>query len=112
MKLVTGNANLTVAKAVSDYLEIPLTDASVKRFADKEIFVEIHENVRGEDVFILQSTSYPANDHLMELLILIDAMPASPISAMRVRTANRRRAPRSRPSSWPISSPTQAPTVS
>lgn len=82
MKLVTGNSNLTVAKAVSKYLEIPLTDASVKRFADKEIFVEIHENVRGEDVFILQSTSYPANDHLMELLILIDAMRRS--SARRI----------------------------
>ncbi len=82
MKLVTGNSNLTVAKAVSKYLEIPLTDASVKRFADKEIVVEIHENVRGEDVFILQSTSYPANDHLMELLILIDAMRRS--SARRI----------------------------
>lgn len=82
MKLVTGNSNLTVARAVSDYLEIPLTDASVKKFADKEIFVEIHENVRGEDVFILQSTSYPANDHLMELLILIDAMRRS--SARRI----------------------------
>ena len=82
MKLVTGNSNLTVAKAVSDYLEIPLTDASVKKFADKEIFVEIHENVRGEDVFILQSTSFPANDNLMELLILIDAMRRS--SARRI----------------------------
>ena len=82
MKLVTGNSNLTVAKAVSNYLEIPLTDASVKKFADKEIFVEIHENVRGEDVFILQSTSFPANDNLMELLILIDAMRRS--SARRI----------------------------
>ena len=82
MKLVTGNSNLTVAKAVSEYLEIPLTDASVKKFADKEIFVEIHENVRGEDVFILQSTSYPANDHLMEILILIDALRRS--SARRI----------------------------
>ncbi|SDG50058.1 ribose-phosphate pyrophosphokinase [Pelagibacterium luteolum] len=82
MKLVTGNSNLTVAKAVSQYLEIPLTDASVKKFADKEIFVEILENVRGEDVFVLQSTSYPANDHLMELLILIDALRRS--SARRV----------------------------
>jgi ribose-phosphate pyrophosphokinase len=82
MKLVTGNSNLTVAKAVSSYLEIPLTDCSVKRFADKEVFVEIHENVRGEDVFVLQSTSYPANDHLMELLILIDALRRS--SARRI----------------------------
>lgn len=82
MKLVTGNSNLTVANAVSEYLEIPLTDCSVKRFADNEIFVEIHENVRGEDVFVLQSTAYPANDHLMELLILIDALRRS--SARRV----------------------------
>ncbi|WP_127145273.1 ribose-phosphate pyrophosphokinase [Pelagibacterium montanilacus] len=82
MKLVTGNSNLTVARAVSDYLEIPLTDCSVKRFADEEVFVEIHENVRGEDVFVLQSTSYPANDHLMELLILIDALRRS--SARRI----------------------------
>ena len=82
MKLVTGNSNLTVAKAVSEYLEIPLTDCTVKRFADKEIFVEIHENVRGEDVFVLQSTSYPANDHLMELLILVDALRRS--SARRI----------------------------
>jgi len=82
MKLVTGNSNLTVAQAVSDYLEIPLTDCTVKRFADKEVFVEIHENVRGEDVFVLQSTSYPANDHLMELLILVDALRRS--SARRI----------------------------
>lgn len=82
MKLVTGNSNLTVAQAVADYLEIPLTDASVTKFADKEIFVEIHENVRGEDVFVLQSTSAPTNDHLMELLILIDALRRS--SARRI----------------------------
>lgn len=74
MKLMSGNANLPLARAIAAYLEIPLTDASVRRFADEEIFVEIHENVRGEDVFILQSTSYPANDNLMELLICIDAL--------------------------------------
>jgi ribose-phosphate pyrophosphokinase len=73
MKLMAGNSNLPLARAVAGYLEIPLTDASVRRFADEEIFVEIHENVRGEDLFILQSTSYPANDNLMELLIAIDA---------------------------------------
>ncbi|MGV3553684.1 MAG: ribose-phosphate pyrophosphokinase [Croceibacterium sp.] len=73
MKLMAGNSNLPLARAVAGYLEIPLTDASVRRFADEEIFVEIHENVRGEDLFILQSTSYPANDNLMELLISIDA---------------------------------------
>jgi len=74
MKLLAGNSNLPLAKAISDYLELPLTQASVRRFADEEVFVEIHENVRGEDVFLLQSTSYPANDNLMELLICIDAL--------------------------------------
>ena len=74
MKLMTGNSNLPLAKAVADYLDLPLTEASVRRFADEEVFVEIHENVRGEDVFVLQSTSYPANDNLMELLICIDAL--------------------------------------
>lgn len=82
MKLVTGNSNRALADAVSNYLELPLTDCTVKRFADKEIFVEIHENVRGEDVFILQSTSFPANDNLMELLILTDALRRS--SARRI----------------------------
>jgi ribose-phosphate pyrophosphokinase len=82
MKLVTGNSNRALAEAVASYLELPLTDCTVKRFADKEIFVEIHENVRGEDVFILQSTSYPANDNLMELLILSDALRRS--SARRI----------------------------
>jgi ribose-phosphate pyrophosphokinase len=74
MKLLAGNSNLPLAKAISDYLELPLTRASVRRFADEEIFVEIHENVRGEDVFLIQSTSYPANDNLMELLICMDAL--------------------------------------
>jgi ribose-phosphate pyrophosphokinase len=73
MKLMAGNSNLPLARAIADYLEIPLTDASVRRFADEEIFIEIHENVRGEDLFLLQSTSFPANDNLMELLIGIDA---------------------------------------
>lgn len=74
MKILTGNSNKPLAEAISSYLNIPLTRASVKRFSDQEIFVEIHENVRGEDVFIAQSTSYPANDHLMELLVCIDAL--------------------------------------
>ena len=74
MKLLAGNSNLPLARAIADYLELPLTDASVRRFADEEVFVEINENVRGEDVFVLQSTSYPANDNLMELLICIDAL--------------------------------------
>jgi len=82
MKLVTGNSNRALAQAITSYLELPLTDCTVKRFADKEIYVEIHENVRGEDVFILQSTSFPANDNLMELLILTDALRRS--SARRI----------------------------
>src|ERR1700750_1836445 len=82
MKLMTANSNLPLAKAIADYLEIPLTDALVRRFADEEIFVEIQENVRGEDVFVIQSTSFPANDNLMELLICIDALRRS--SAKRI----------------------------
>jgi len=74
MKLITGNSNLPLARDVARYLELPLTGALVRRFADEEVFVEIEENVRGEDVFVLQSTSYPANDNLMELLIMIDAL--------------------------------------
>jgi ribose-phosphate pyrophosphokinase len=74
MKIMAGNSNLPLARAIAGYLEMPLTDASVRRFADEEIFIEIHENVRGEDVFVVQSTSFPANDNLMELLICIDAL--------------------------------------
>ena len=74
MKIMTGNSNLPLARAIAGYLEMPLTDASVRRFADEEVFVEIHENVRGEDVFVVQSTSFPTNDNLMELLICIDAL--------------------------------------
>lgn len=74
MKLVAGNSNIPLAQAISAYLDTPLTKAAIKRFSDEEVFVEIHENVRGEDVFLIQSTSYPANDTLMELLITIDAL--------------------------------------
>lgn len=74
MKLVAGNSNRPLAEAIAAYLNTPLTNCSVRRFADMEIFVEIQENVRGEDAFIIQSTSYPANDHLMELLIIVDAL--------------------------------------
>jgi ribose-phosphate pyrophosphokinase len=74
VKLVAGNSNPRLAEAIAAYLRIPLAKAVVRRFADMEIFVEILENVRGTDVFIIQSTSYPANDHLMELLIIIDAL--------------------------------------
>ena len=82
MKLVAGNSNRPLAEAVATYLAVPLTKTVVKRFADMEIFVEIQENVRGEDVFVLQSTSFPTNDHLMELLIIIDALRRS--SAKRI----------------------------
>src|SRR5438552_11111326 len=82
IKLVAGNSNPALAKAIAGELELPLTKAVVRRFADMEIFVEIQENVRGSDVFILQSTSYPANDHLMELLIITDALRRS--SARRI----------------------------
>ena len=74
IKLVSGNSNPALAQAIAEGLGLPLTKAVVRRFADMEIFVEIQENVRGSDVFILQSTSYPANDHLMELLIITDAL--------------------------------------
>ncbi|MDQ4060431.1 MAG: ribose-phosphate pyrophosphokinase [Pseudomonadota bacterium] len=74
MKLVAGNSNRALAEAIARYLDLPLAKAVVRRFADMEIFVEILENVRGEDVFVIQSTSFPANDHLMELLIMIDAL--------------------------------------
>jgi ribose-phosphate pyrophosphokinase len=74
MKLMSGNSNPPLVKAIGTYLDLPITDVSVRRFADEEVFVEIHENVRGEDVFVIQSTSYPANDNLMELLICIDAL--------------------------------------
>lgn len=82
MKLITGNSNLPLANAIAAYCEIPLTEAHVRRFADEEVFVEIMENVRGEDVFVLQSTGYPANDNLMELLIIIDALKRA--SAKRI----------------------------
>ena len=82
MKIVACNSNRPLAEAVAAALNMPLTHASIRRFADMEVFVEIHENVRGEDVFVVQSTSYPANDNLMELLITLDALRRS--SARRV----------------------------
>ncbi|MEK1892835.1 MAG: ribose-phosphate pyrophosphokinase [Rhizobium sp.] len=82
MKVFAGNSNRHLAEAICNYLNVPLGKASVRRFADQEIFVEIQENVRGEDVFVFQSTSFPTNDHLMELLIMIDAMRRS--SARRI----------------------------
>jgi ribose-phosphate pyrophosphokinase len=82
IKLVAGNSNRALSEAIGAYLQTPLTRAEVRRFADMEIFVEIKENVRGADVFVLQSTSFPANDHLMELLIIMDALKRS--SARRI----------------------------
>lgn len=74
MKIVTCNSNPALAEAMAAYLHVPLTSASIRRFPDQEVFAEIHENVRGEDVFVVQSTSYPANDHIMELLVTMDAL--------------------------------------
>jgi ribose-phosphate pyrophosphokinase len=77
MKIVAGNSNRPLAEAISQYLKISPAKSQVKRFADMEVFVEIQENVRGQDTFVIQSTSFPANDNLMELLILIDALKRS-----------------------------------
>jgi ribose-phosphate pyrophosphokinase len=82
MKLVCGNSNRPLAEAIATYLSTPLTQCVVRRFADMEIFVEIQENVRGQDVFVIQSTSFPANDNLMELLIINDALKRA--SARRI----------------------------
>ena len=82
MKIIAGNSNQSLSSEIASYLKTPLAESDVKRFADGEIFVEILENMRGEDVFALQSTSYPANDNLMELLVLIDAIRRS--SAKRI----------------------------
>src|ERR1700752_3747372 len=77
MKILACNGNRPLAEEISACLDLPLTKASVRRFSDMEVFVEIHENVRGEDVFVIQSTSYPTNDHLMELLVGLDALKRS-----------------------------------
>ena len=82
MKVLTCNSNRPLAEAICAYLNIPLVKASVRRFSDMEVFVEINENIRGEDVFVIQSTSYPANDNLMELLCCFDALKRS--SARRI----------------------------
>ena len=82
IKLVAGNSNRALSEAIATYLEVPLAKCQVRRFADMEVFVEIQENVRGQDVYVVQSTSFPANDHLMELLIITDALRRS--SARRI----------------------------
>ncbi|HZZ90055.1 MAG TPA: ribose-phosphate pyrophosphokinase [Caulobacteraceae bacterium] len=82
MKLLAGNSNPRLARDIASVLDLPLTRANIRRFADNEVFVAIEENVRGEDVFVIQSTSFPANDNLMELLICIDALARA--SARRI----------------------------
>ena len=77
MKLICGNSNRPLAEAIAAHMRVPLAECNVRRFADEEVFVEIQENVRGDDVYVIQSTSYPANDNLMELLVLIDALRRS-----------------------------------
>ncbi|MAU40687.1 MAG: phosphoribosylpyrophosphate synthetase [Kordiimonas sp.] len=82
MKLLSGNSNLALSEAIAACLNTPLTDVSVRRFSDQEVWVEIHENVRGEDCFIIQPTSFPANDHIMEMLVCADALKRA--SARRI----------------------------
>jgi len=82
MKIIAGNSNLALAQSIAAQLKMPLTKASIRRFADNEIFVEVEENIRGEDTFVVQSTSAPVNDNLMELLIVVDALRRS--SAKRI----------------------------
>lgn len=82
MKLISGNSNLSLAEDIAKYLGDGLTDATIKRFADMEIFVEIHDNMRGKDVFVIQSTAFPANDNIMELLVVMDALKRA--SAKRI----------------------------
>ena len=82
MKIIAGNSNLPLSSDVSKYLQIDLAKAIIRRFADEEVYVEIKENIRGEDVFVIESTSYPANDNLMELLVIIDALKRA--SAKRI----------------------------
>ncbi len=74
MKILACNSNRPLAEAIAGYLTMSITNAVIRRFSDMEVFVEIHENVRGEDVFVIQSTCYPANDNLMELLVTLDAL--------------------------------------
>jgi ribose-phosphate pyrophosphokinase len=121
MKIIAGNSNRPLAEAVAAYLNITLSKASIRRFADMEVFVEIDENMRGEDVFVFQSTSYPANDNLMELLVIIDAVRRA--SARRITAVipyfgyarqDRKPGPRtpSPPNWWPTSSPKREQTGS
>jgi len=77
MKILTGNSNRPLAEAISAYLNLPLVNASIRRFSDMEVFVEIQENVRGEDMFVVQPTSFPTNDNVMELLVILDALKRS-----------------------------------
>src|ERR1700709_2257246 len=100
MKVLAGNSNSELAKAIAAHLKLPSVKAIVRRFADMEVFVEIQENVRGEDVFVIQSTSFPANDNLMELLGTLDALRRSPPPQ-----AGRQPDPRGRPQPRPHHGP-------
>ena len=95
MKLISCNSNRPLADNIAAYLDIRLTNAEVKTFKDREVFVKVNENVRGQDVYVIQSTSAPANDHLMELLITIDALVRA--SARRITDAFRVSTDRSTP---------------
>jgi len=86
MKIISCNSNRPLAEKISTYLDIPLTNAEVKTFKDREVFVKVNENVRGKDVYIIQSTSAPANDHLMELLIMTDALVRASARRRRAHT--------------------------
>ena len=97
IKLVSGNGNRPLAEEISKELRVDLVKGVCKRFADHEIFVELHDNVRGEDVFVIQSTSHPANDNLMELLILIDALKRASARRPTCAASSSRRATPNRP---------------
>jgi ribose-phosphate pyrophosphokinase len=112
MKIVAGNSNRALAEAIGAYLDLPLARCMVKRFADQEIFVEVMENVRGEDVFVIQSTSYPANDHLMELLIMIDALRRASARRITLISPGRTRPPQAISAKLVANDHAPAPTAS
>ena len=118
MRILAGNSNLPLAEAIAKQLDTPISKAVIKRFADSEVHVEIQENVRGEDVFVVQSTSNPANDHMMELLIVIDALARASASRLTAvipyfgyARQDRKAGPRTPRSLRPTSSPPPGPTV-
>lgn len=84
LALLAGSSNRPLAEAISKELGLPLLQATLKRFANQEVFCEIHDNVRGKDVFLIQSTSFPANDHLMEMFVLLDALKRASVRSVTV----------------------------